>query len=92
VKIEVTAADIRKARRLQRKGEESLAEICPIALAARRAFGGEAWVSGVINVISSRIFSMPEEAHQFIRDFDNGFKVLPFEFECKLTPLIARGK
>lgn len=66
---------------------------CPIALALRPYFPDRLIVvhEGGISIFKDeyeylQITSPPEQARQFIHDFDNGRPVVPFEFELNLIP------
>lgn len=79
--IQVTAEDISN-------GKPHRTSWCPVALAFRRATGGISSVS--VNLKSARQFDshhkgwdLPPEATNFIKRFDAGLPVEPFEFEVK---------
>lgn len=94
IKVTVTQSDINNGKR---KNEMT----CPIALALNRAFGG--MLEGSISVCQSfvalrvtgelleRTEQLPGEAVAFIRDFDDGTEVHPFEFELVPTRLKTPG-
>jgi hypothetical protein len=96
MKIQVTAEDIREARERVEKarldGTSNLSEVCPIALAAARAFGVEKTFVSTEIFVDHRRFSLPLEASHFMRDFDGGWTVYPFEFESEriVRVLVAR--
>jgi hypothetical protein len=81
MKIQVTARDIRVGTKLCKSS--SACEVCPIALAASRAFGLPCLVTGRIYVELGHVFSMSGKALKFMRDFDGGKKVLPFGFTSR---------
>ena len=66
------------------KGMPGVSGFCPIALALSDSLDGF-WSVGMVVVErlprNGRCFSLPPEARKFVRDFDGGFLVNPFEFE-----------
>jgi hypothetical protein len=80
--IKVTQADIDNG--CMRNGV-----YCPIALAAKRAFRTQhVTVHSVIHVISgnntsAKTWILPQEAIEFIFNFDHMVTVEPFEFEAR---------
>lgn len=77
--VHITEAMIRQGRIMACAG-------CPVALALRQATGqvwivceeeAEAWGA-------DEVIGLPAEATRFIRRFDAGFPVHPFEFEIDL--------
>lgn len=87
ITITVTQDDIEK-------GEATNCHYCPIAIAAKRAFKAYS-VSCAVRLLiytdetSYKKYKLPDEALNFIGDFDNGKGVEPFEFEIDETkPLI----
>lgn len=89
MKIEVTAEDIMR-------GERDNCETCPVALAARRAFGGVAVdVDGVRIIVDNcgpneRTFASPSSVADFVEDFDQHDEEEdppgPFAFDLDVTP------
>jgi hypothetical protein len=84
MKIKVTQHDIDR-------GLKGIMCGCPIALAAARTFNKPCGVSIFLYVGFSREnpkkyseerYSLPQEAANFISNFDNGHKVRPFEFDA----------
>jgi hypothetical protein len=81
IKIDVTSDDIAK-------GEREQPCRCPIALALTRAHPGQ-WVLGEHTADfyfddADGTISLPNEARDFIKRFDNGDPVEPFSFELEL--------
>ena len=79
--IEVTEQHIRH-------GTRNNCEHCPIALAVNETFNiNTAVVSGEDFAIGEGInfkeYSLPQEARDFIRQFDDGDEVQPFTFEAR---------
>ena len=78
LKIIVTEEDIRKGSRGQ-------ADTCPIAYATCRALGvNRVYVDSEYLCYATDSCSLPDEATEFIRRFDTGMKVKPFEFEIEI--------
>ena len=60
---------------------------CPIALAVRELTGANNVLVLDCGVIADgRDSGIPREAREFVRRFDNGEKVQPFDFEIDLVP------
>lgn len=90
IKVTVTSDDIKK-------GKPRNEDCCPIALATNRAFDG--MLEGSLSVCQSfvalrvtgepieRTEQLPGEAVAFIRDFDAGIEVKPFEFKLPVDRL-----
>lgn len=80
MEISVTKEDIKK-------GNQGHCRDCPIALAASRAFGVDVLVRSRYVAVDAvpggrnAIYSLPENARNFINNFDNGRPVRPFRFE-----------
>ena len=54
---------------------------CPIALAAKRVFLGKQVGVGTISiVVEDKLCSLPPIAARFVKDYDNGNDVKPFNF------------
>ena len=80
MRIAVTAEDIAA-------GRPHNCEACPIAIAATRAAGepmgtgtATAWTY-LSNQYINQTFELPGEARGFVRRYDAGLAVRPFEFE-----------
>lgn len=79
IEVIVTREDIEK-------GVPESDELCPVALAVKRLFGFDWVYVGIggcfidIDNSEGKRFSLPIEARDFIRDFDNGKEVNPFIF------------
>ena len=76
-KIKVTKAHIKR-------GKRGTSDWCPIALAVRRAYFypsvyGSWFCHG--SGAGRRVVQLPDVAREFIRRFDAGEDVAPFEFE-----------
>lgn len=79
MKIKVTQEHIAK-------GKPQRSEWCPIALAAKDVFPQEIVVVSpydlqVIAEQRDRYWHLPAQVRQFIKDFDGGRPVEPFDFE-----------
>lgn len=76
MKITITQDDIDK-------GDRKSCYNCPIALGANRAFGDKysARVENTTILIGEFRRSLPEAARRFVKLFDAGDHVDPFEFE-----------
>jgi len=95
IKVGVTAEDIKK-------GKPRDEQNCPVALATNRAFGN--LLEGCLSIqqsfaslrvpgeASERTTQLPDEAVQFIRDFDGSADVKPFEFYLDPTRLQIPGQ
>jgi hypothetical protein len=81
MKITVTKDDIAAGHRRDSKN-------CPVALALRRAGVNHCGVAGILVVVEQddkRVsLVLPERAQEWIRDYDWGFAMGPFEFELTL--------
>lgn len=76
MKVTVTQEDIDNGDRTQSR--------CPIALAISRAYGLKNIGVGGFSVTGmSKTRWLPVEAQLFVRDFDNGHPVKPFEFRLQ---------
>ena len=74
MRIEVTDSDIAQGLRHE-------CHQCPIAYALRRASGVYDVMAGAKHIrIGDRGYATPAAAESFIRHFDQGHTVLPFEF------------
>ena len=85
MRVQVTADDIVHGVR------RNMCE-CPVARALRRAYGSELGVGyGYIIHVPSRAYLdlTPDDVTAFIRTFDMGDAVHPFEFELDLTSQLA---
>ena len=92
---EVTQGDIDRAHQLH--GEQgqgfNFDKDCPVALAIRRQAGraeirvGSLRAYHALKVVDSNTTIFPDEAQQFIRDFDDGQPVQPFSFEYDLNKI-----
>ena len=81
IKVEVTAADIRKARRL--KGNRSTT--CPVALAVQRVTKDpKAWAGVTFMYTNGKYIPTPKKNSEFILRFDAGKPVKPFSFTISL--------
>ena len=92
MKIQVTQSDIDS-------GKPEKVCLCPIALAIDRALRGHGYDVQIVEVERScvdityaiagcarwRAIELPLAARNFIKWFDFGYKVEPFEFELQLT-------
>lgn len=75
--IKVTAEHISR-------GFKQDSESCPIAMAARDSFlSREVFVGRSIMCVDGYTYDMPPEASRFVRSFDKGLPVEPFEFEVE---------
>lgn len=83
MKREVTAEDILESRRLLEEGKSLRSKCCPIALAAKRAFGKTVYCGRVNLIHSGTISSLPPEAVKFVEQFDLELHVDPFSFEVE---------
>lgn len=72
--IEVTQADIDE-------GDACNCRECPVALAIARAVGVEVRVEYLRVFIKEKIIHLPEQAVDFIDDFDSERPVKPFSFD-----------
>lgn len=82
IKIEVTATDIRRARRMIKS--MARAKCCPVALAIKRAFRDDGVRVFKEEVRLSDIkLTLPDRARSFVNHFDNDEKVKPFSFMLK---------
>ena len=84
MKIQVTQQDIDN-------GLKGLCTHCPVALAFKRVIqGGSVEVGDAAYIFPYNfdgptvMITLPEFVHKFIRAFDSGNKVEPFEFECEV--------
>jgi hypothetical protein len=85
--VRVEELDIRAGRRENCEG-------CPLALAIHRALGYPVYVAGEDvgectgdpKVLGSRLAVLPARARRFVKDFDAGRKVRPFEFRLSVAP------
>lgn len=66
------------------KGEHGICSRCPIALAANEAAGVPSFVTHEVVCFRKATIPMPDEARQFIANFDNYRAVEPFSFELPL--------
>lgn len=57
---------------------------CPIALALNEQAGYGWLVNGWSAMRGGTLLPLPPEARHFVRSFDGGFDVAPFEFEVEL--------
>jgi hypothetical protein len=73
MKIQVTAEHIRDGQRCN-------SARCPIALALQEP-AWEARAGAILAVLSDGFYRLPYEVRKFMRDFDRGLPVEPFEFE-----------
>jgi hypothetical protein len=77
--ISVTQSDINN-------GTAANCRVCPIALAIQRVMEDPRWtVHYGTAFCGSRMARLPVEASRFVRMFDTGWPVEPFEFELDLT-------
>lgn len=76
MKITVTKEDIKK-------GKPEQGESCPIARAIRRQTRKKVHVGYICLEINHCEYTFPQEAQQFVKDFDAGKPVGPFSFETK---------
>ena len=76
MKISVTQEDIDKGKR-----EDSC--VCPIALAVRRQTGRLFHIDDTNADDGYDTIQLPIKARQFVRSYDNGNPVEPFEFELE---------
>ncbi len=79
--IKVTQNHIEEAKTLLTNNLR--ADCCPVALAVSEAMG-ERYICGMENVcndVGMIIIKLPEEAQEFIQQFDKGYEVEPFEFD-----------
>ena len=90
VTINVTQRDIEQGAKMVAEKEFDLPKFsrsacCPIALAAKRKLG-EVRVSAQYLFINGEIVptNLPEEAQYFVREFDAGGEVEPFEFRIEI--------
>ena len=83
MRIDVTQADIDRARDLLAKNAAIRAMCCPIAEAVKRITGNWA-VIVLCNTIqvAGETYKMPIEARRFVWDFDAGREVRPIQFEA----------
>lgn len=82
MKIRVTARDIEK-------GAQGDCGLCPIARATQRAFDTEkVYVCANAVLVGSNwdYWDLPKRAINFIKRFDAGRSVTPFEFEIEVEP------
>lgn len=69
-----------------RKGEKMQSRSCPIALACIEQWNTLVLISGNTAIVGDfrpaqrRTYTLPRSAKRFIRRFDNGLKVEPFNF------------
>ena len=78
VKINVTAKDIEK-------GVYESIYLCPVARAIKRATKGiQPAVFPKTVVIDGLTFGLPEQATEFINEYDRGNEVKPFSFKMEL--------
>lgn len=79
--IEVTEADIEM-------GKQRRVDACPIALALERTSGRRFYVrcDDIVDAEEDKtsFAELPEEAVEFIQDFDEGHEVHPFSFHLDL--------
>ena len=66
------------------KGRKKSALSCPIALAIGDKYGLDASVGPESCVIGYTICDLPKSVKKFIKLFDNGYSVEPFEFNINL--------
>lgn len=84
--INITQADIDGATRAQRVSFFTRASGCPIARAVREHHPDwRVTETRIIDFNYDEIATLPGPAIAFIRDFDTGKAVEPFEFEIELT-------
>jgi hypothetical protein len=89
VRIEVTAEDVRAGARSDSGG-------CPVALALRRATGGQWWVGGrglrpyFPAPPHGDVVDAPPQVARFVDDYDSGLPVSPFSFELEVGPCASR--
>lgn len=88
MKIEITAEDIKN-------GVRSNLFRCPLALALSRALGTQAIIHRCIIPDATKPCQWgvtPPEVLEWLRDYDDGFEVLPFSFEMPpLNNLTSEG-
>ncbi len=77
VVVEVTAADIER-------GEKRDQCLCPVALACKRAGIVNPEVENYSIYVGGRYIDLPDEATQFIVDFDRNREVAPLTFTVEL--------
>jgi hypothetical protein len=77
MQIDVTQDDIAD-------GERRNGEGCPIAIAANRAFGQccEVGLTQIVLLADEMCYAIPDDARDFILDFDDGCLVRSFSFEA----------
>lgn len=82
MKVRVTQEDIDRARAyIEKYGEGALSNYCPIAQAIKRKQHRPAHVFNISMIVGRLIYRLPGEASKFIKAFDDGRAVEPFEFE-----------
>lgn len=77
MKIKVTQADIEE-------GRPEDCHLCPVALAVARAFDVPQYavsVDGLFITVNDVNYDPPKLVDEFIYAFDEGDKVIPFEFD-----------
>lgn len=80
MKIIITQQEIDDAKKF--KGWAPARDCCPIALAVQRLFKTPVTVgNSFIHINYTNIYLLPEIAKKFVKDFDGGLEVKPFEFE-----------
>ena len=79
MKIQVTEEDIKN-------GVRHFCSSCPVALAIKKLYPAETWVSVSARrvVIEETSYDLPEVAITFIQMFDKGQKVEPITFDLPL--------
>jgi hypothetical protein len=76
--ITVTAEDIYL-------GERNNCGFCPVAIAVRRATGGDAWVYPSRMVVDGRPCPLPADVWARVLKYDVAGEMSPFEFTLEVT-------
>lgn len=83
--IEVTQADITKARKLCKDYNCSVCKICPVAVATARKQKKSVSVGrSVISLCNGRRYIIDEKGQNFIDRFDSNQRVRPIKFTATL--------
>jgi len=83
MKVSITSFDIAQ-------GKKSSARFCPVASALSRAFERDIWVGWAFcyshpDSLPKMILPLPQEAQDFVINFDQGKNVEPFDFEISFS-------
>jgi len=101
VKVDVTQADIDMGRTAFRNPKGIRAQICPISIAAVRAFGYFVAVGYNSMTVETpkgrRNYNLPEIARDFTRQFDSSKPIVrdaacPFSFVVRCSPSSVKTK